>query len=485
MPSWDQFSEPGQEESEQEPFAKKEMLQEIPGGLKDEEEPSQEKPQWGNFDSPETYQGPIDPTAEESTFGYFVRNIAANASRLGEQVLGRYGNIEKMGKDILANMPSAGGLLGTALAELMGPERWERMVRGKEGQEQILPTSEQLKEFSKEATGGYTEAKTPGEKKFQGVVEDVGSTIGSRRPITARNVAINNLGIPAASNVVSELVDGLGFGKDKATTAKLGTWIALSLAGNVNAPKYASDLMNQGRNGVPNQLPINVPRMQTRVQNVLNSPHLLHADPRTALARQEANAILNDLANGQTTVRSMMTTYDGINAAKRNRGMFELTKSDQNFARRAIDEVRNVVRDEIMESGAQFPQALKSWRNGIQAWATIHQSRSITNWVDDLARGPYAKMMSGPATGLFGVTTYGGIKAPMVAGPLAIGVPAAYKVGQTAYRVWQDPNLAHYYWNSIGAAAREDVPAFINNYNKLNKALEKSDSVKKKAKTKK
>jgi hypothetical protein len=481
MPNWESFSGPNDEMSNEE----QELIKEVPGELQDSEKPEAEKPQWGNFDSPETYQGEIDPTAEESTIGYFVRNIAANASRLGEQVLGRRGNIEKMGMDILTNMPESGGLLGYALSELVGPEGWERMIRGKTGNTQLFPTSEQLKEASEQLTGGYTKPKTEGEKKFQGLTEDIGSTFTGGRQLTPRNFLVNNLGIPAASNVVQDVVEGLGFGKDKATYSKLGTWLALSLAGNVNAPQYASQLMNQGRNGIPDSVQINVPRMRQRLQTVSNNPHLLHADPRTALARQEISAIENDLANGQTTVRSLMTSYDGVNAAKRNRGLFELGRNDQAYARRVIDEVRNAVRDEIMDSGASYPQALHSWRNGVQAWAVIHQSRAMTNWVDSLARGPYAKIITGPAAGLFGITAIGGYKLPLIAGPAALAVPAAYKTAQTAYRVWENPNLAQYYWNAIGAAQVENAPAFINNYNKLNKALEKSESSKKKSKSKK
>jgi hypothetical protein len=485
-PSWEDFEYADeQNESEEIPHIEQEQKQEIQGGLQDAEMPEAEKPQWGDFLSPETYQGEEDPTAEESTLGYIVRNITANASRLGEQFFGRRGNLEKMGKDILSNMPELGGLLGYGLSELMGPAAWEKMVKGPPGRQQTFPTSENLKELSQELTGGYTKPKTPGEEKFQGYTEDVGSTIGGARNISARNIAVNNLGIPIAANAVKETIEGLGFGTDKATYTKLGVWTALSLLGNVNAPQFASQLMNQGRNGIPNQLPFNVPRLQQRMQAVSRAPYMLHADPRTNLAREELANINRDLANGQTTVRSLMTTYDGVNAAKRNRGLFEFNRDDQNFARAAIDRVRNAVRDEIMDAGGQYPQALNSWRSGIQAWAVIHQSRGITNWIDGLARGPYAKLLSGPAAALFGVGSFGAYKSPLIAGPLSVATPLVYKTGQTAYRVWQDPNLSRYYWASIAAAQRENAPAFISNYNKLNKALEKSDTTKKKAKSKK
>lgn len=478
---WDQFEGPDSfSENALEPV--KEFQSDVSSTMDEIEHPEKESFQWGDYQDTETYQGEPDPTEDEDTLGYFIRNIATNASRIGEQVLGKVGNIEKMGKDVLSNFPVAGGLLGWGLHKLMGQERWEKMVRGQTGKEQMYPTSEQLKEFSQEATGGYTKPKTEGEEHFQKYIEDIGATIGPGRAFNMRNVAVNNLGIPVASNIVQDVIENLGFGKDKGLIGKLGTWTALSLLGNVNAPRYASDLMNQGRNGIPNNISFNTPRMMNRLDTV--DRRLLSADPRTALARQTISSMRNDIANGQTSVRSLMTSYDGINAAKRNRGLFELTKSDREFAKRAINDVLHEVRDEIMDSGANYPQALQSWRDGIQAWAVIHQSRGITNTIDQWARGPYAKVLGGPAAALFGLGTYGGIKAPLIAGPAAVGVPAAYKGLQTAYRVWQDPRLSRYYWNAILEAQKENAPAFINNYNKLNKELEESPRSSKKNKSK-
>jgi hypothetical protein len=435
-----------------------------------------EKKSLGDLKTPETYQGQPDPEQEESTFGSLIRNISANASRLGEQYFGRQGNMEKMGKDILTNYPLSGGILGYALSELMGPERWERMVKGKG---QNLPTSEQLKETSQNITSGYTKPKTPGEEKFQEYTESVGSTIGGGRPSTARNVLVNNMGIPLASEAVKQTVEGLGFGKDKATYTKLGAWTALSLLANVNAPKYASSLMNQGRNGIPDTLQFNVPRFQQRLQNVANDSHLLHADPRSALARQVLGGIQTDLQNGQLSVRSLMTSYDGVNAAKRNRGLFELSRDDRGFATTAIDRVRLAVGNEIRESSSQYPQAMQNWNSGLQAWAVVHQSKAMTKWIDSLVTGPYKKLAGSIALALFGVTSVGAYAAPAIAGPLALAVPAAYKVGQVAYRAWNDPRLARYYWDAISHAQQENIPAFINSYNKLNKGLEKSTTSKK------
>lgn len=479
-PSWGSFQKPQPREKESQ---SEEIINEDESDVQKNERP---QPQWGNFQSPSTYQGEIDPTEEESTIGYLVRNLTQSASRIGEQIIGARGNVEKMGRDVLTNYPQAGGLLSWGLSELLGPEKWEKTVKGVDGKSQIFPTSENIKEISQKATGGYTKPKTPGEEKAQGVIEDIGSTIRGR-PSSLRNVAVNNLGIPLAANAVKQTVTGLGFGEDKGTIAKLGVWTALSLLGNVNAPQYASQLTNQGRNGIPQTANIDIPRLQARLQALSNDPNLLHADPRSALARQEIANIERDLANGQTSLRSLMTTYDGVNAAKRDAGLFNLSKGDQRFARRTIDRVRDTVREEILNAGAAYPEAIRNWQSGIQAWAVIHQSNGMKSWIQSLSKGPYAKALSGPAAALFGLGGYGAAQHPAIAAATATLGAGANKAYETAYRVWNNNDLARYYWNAISAAQSENIPAFVNNYHKLNKGLKdkKSVPVEVKAKTKK
>ena len=366
------------------------------------------------------------------------------------------------------------------------------MVRGPKDQEQMLPTSQQLKEASQKATEGYTKAKTRGEEKFQEFTEDVGAMFGGRRQPnltgrtaaqTARQFTYNKLLIPAAANAAKRVVADTGFGEDKGNLAKMAVWLPLTLAGNINAPQYASHLMNQGRQGLPNTLQANVPRFTQALDRVENT--LLTSDPRTALARQVLGGLRNDLANGQTNAQSLLTMYDAVNAAKRNRGLFELGRGDQAFARRAINQVRDAVREEIMQIGSGHPEALRNWQNGVNAWATIHQSNALKNWVEGVAKGPYAKLLSGPAAALFGIGSYGASKIPLVTGSISASVPIAYKSGQTIYRMYQDPNLANYYWRAIGAAQEENLPAFISNYQKLDKELKKSEPRNPKSKTKK
>lgn len=466
-PQWGQFQKPNEINELNEP-----KPQNISNAVDPEEEkPEPEQVKWGEFQNPNTYQGEPSNIEQEGALNWFGRNVAANSTRFAENYLGKYGNIESLSKSFLKSFPQSTGLLGTAIHSLVGQEKWDKIV----GEEQILPTTEKLREVSKEGTKGFLEPKSKGEKKVQEFVGDVGSIAGSGPRIpTARNFLINNLGIPLAGNAAKSIVEEVGLGEDKGNIAKMATWTALALSRNVNAPEYASQLMNTGRNGIPTTVNIDTPRLQNRLQTVGQT--LLSADPRTDLAREQINRINQDLANGQTSVRSMMTSYDGLNAAKRNRGLFNMDRHDRDFARLSIDRVRNALRDEIMEAGANYPDALDSWRAGIQAWSVVHRSRAMTNYAQDLVKGPYGKLLTGPAAALFGLGSFASVKQPLVTGTAGAVLPAAYKGMQVLYRIWRDPNLARYYWHALGDLARENAPAFIKNYVKLNKELKKSKS---------
>lgn len=479
-PRWGEFQKPISQSKELE----NEYSKEVPGEIADNAQPEGQKPQWGNFQSPMTYQGPVDPTADEGLFESALRGTTRFASRGLEQTFGSLGNLEKFTKDVLTNVPQMGGFLGWAISEYVGPERWEQFIRGS-GQ-QNFPTSSQFKQASEVASKGYTTPKTKREKELDEVVEDIASTFNPLTraiPGTRFQRAANHFLIPAAANATKKVVNDLGFGEDKANQAKMAVWIPLSLINNVNGSRYASDLMNRGRNGFNQNQMANVPVYQNQLNHI--ERNMLRGDPRSALAQQQIAGITDDIANGRVTMRDLMTRYDAINAAKRDRGLFTLNAGDRAAAVRNINQVRDVVRNQIEVLGQSNPQALRDWQNGVQAWATIHTSNALTNAFQNLARGPYAKILTGPAAALFGAGTYGAASHPLVSATGAGIAAGGYKTGQVIYRVLNDPNLANYYWNALNALTESNIPVFLSNYEKLNKGLEKSDSIAPKSQSKK
>lgn len=448
-----------------------------------EEEPRDEKKQeWGEFQDTSTYQGEPNPTADEEWVDYIGRNLTTNLSRGFEIGLGKVGDTQQFIKDVATNFPQSTGLLGWALSEWTGPDAWRRMWQGKDVAGERFPTSSELQKLSETATGGYTKPKTPGEKKFQEFTKDFASMItpqlGPRSPYVrggGMSAEIVRQGvITGAANLGKELVQDLGFKEDKANYAKYGIWGVLSLLDKVNAPAYASQMMNEGRIGYNLNQGIDVPRYLRRLDNVQYGPTMLPSDPRSALAIQQLNRLRENVANGQNSMQSAMTSYDGVNATKRSTGMFELGSADRNFARGQINRVLNAVREEIMDAGQVNPQALTRWQQGVNAWRVIHQSNGLSNWVSDLFRGPHKKLAYGIASTLFGGVSY--LKDPLLAVTAAATGFALNKGYQVAYRVINDPVLARYYFDALTSATLHDLPAFIRNYEKLNEKLEKEES---------
>lgn len=484
-PSWDAFqSPPNRQPPPAASAAQQQSASPFSQNNQDEEEKEDKKADWGSFQDPMTYQGPVDPTADEGMFDYLMRGKVRLDSRIAEQVLGAVGNVEKFSRDILSKVPAAGGLLPWAISEYLGPERWQNLIKGEKSDKQTFPTSSDFKEVSKKVSKGYTEAKTKGEGELDELVEDVASTFLTRRiPGGRLQQMANHFLIPAAANGAKKIVNDLGFGEDKANLAKMSVWFPLSLANNINGSRYASDLMNRGRNGFNQNQVVNVPGYQNQLNGVARN--MLHGDPRSALAQQQIAGITDDLANGRTTMRDLMTRYDAINAAKRDRGLFQLNARDRGAAIRNINQVRDVVRDQITTLGQSNPQALMDWQNGVQAWATIHRSNSISNYVQDLAKGPYAKILSGPAAALFGAGGYASFSHPLISGSTTGIAAGGYKTGQVLYRMWNDPNLQTYYWNAINGAMENNLPVFLSNYEKLNKKLKESAPMEPEGKRKK
>lgn len=396
-------------------------------------------------------------------FDYLLRGSARLGSRVSEQALGAVGNVEKLIKDGLSWAILDSGYYGS--------ERWADLIKKIPN---LYPTSSQLKERSGKLTKGYTSPKTKGEAELDELVEDVADTFITRRvPARRLQQIANHFLIPAAANGAKKIVNDLGFGEDAANLTKMSIWLPLSLANNVNGSRYASDLMNRGRNGFNQNISVNVPHYQNQLNQVHR--HMLVGDPRSALAQQQLAGIYDDLASGRTTMCDLMTRYDAINAAKRDRGLFALNAGDRRAAIRNINQVRDVVRDQINTLGQSNPQALRDWQNGVQAWATIHRSNAITNYIEDVAKGPYAKILTGPAAALFGSGSYGAISHPLIAGTSA-ALAGGDKTGQILYRMWNDPTLMRYYWNAINGAMERNLPVFLNNYSKLNKKLKESNA---------
>lgn len=442
------------------------------------QEKLEEKPQksWGQLLTPSSYNDQKASEQEEEFTSDLTRNLVSNSARIGEKYLGRFGDMAEVGKALLDKVPESSGLVGAAIKSFIGPEAWHRLIYGNQQNEKNpafkIPTSSDFKKITEGLTGDYTKPRNKTEKGFQEFSEDVGSTISGRN-ITPRQIAINNLSIPAVANGVKQTVEHLGFGEDKAMMAKMAVWLPLSLMGNVNGRNYASQQVREARQSFPNFLQASPINIQNRVNNV--SQHMPRGDPATNVAWEAIRGIEDDIIRGRLSINELATRYDAINRLKNSRSLFELNSENRRLAAANIDRVRHIIRDEIRDVGQNYPGAVQQLEHGMQSLAVIHQSNRMTNWIHRILTGPYAKLIAGPAMTLFGGAAVGAYHHPLLSLGTSAAVAGGYKVGQVALRMWNDPRLASYYWNAISAANQQNVPAFITNYKKLNEALEKKE----------
>lgn len=422
---------------------------------------------WGDFQTTSSYSDEPEKS-EDSSIHDITRNLISNASRAGESYVGRAGNIVQATKDILSNFPESGGLLGKAISSFVGPEKWREMIQGDPEKNSLrLPTSENIREGVESLTGDYTKPKNKIEKGFQELSSDIGSAFSR----TGANRLYNNLGIPAAANAFKQFVEHLGFGEDKSQIAKMALWVPLALAGNVNARRHATNEVAAARDAIPAQTPIDLNSFLPALDRM--ERRFLPGDPRSTLARDQIAGIRQQVANNQTSVRDFLNRYDSINSTKNSRGLFDLGRGpDREAARRNIDDVRRLVRDQIERDASAYPEAVQQWRNGMQSLAVIHASNRYSRAADNFLKGPYGKLAASPIAGLFGLATY---KNPKVAIGAAATLGGLHKTGQVAYRVWNDPRLARYYWNAMNGLARDNANVFIKNYQALDKLYKQKE----------
>lgn len=419
----------------------------------------------------------------EGDFDSEIERHLARMTFTGLSALGSLpGEVREFAKSIHGQGINELNLLGKkiGLPELKEPEfggmsqavkdKWDPVLNALD----IFPTYEQIKKYGEEKSAGYLSPKDESEKAFDETIRDV---VNINFPMTRGANPLIKTGIAIGANLAKQGSLLLGMDEDKADLLKMGTWTIGSLAGNMNARQFGIDQTRIGRQGIGNNA-FN-PHALEQDLDILQRG-LLRGDPRSDPALKAIRDIRHQMRQGQTNVQDLIERYDALNAMKREKGMFEFGRVDRRVAERRLTRVQHAIRDQIEQHSAD-PHAFQQWRNGLEALAVVSQTENMTRWVDNLlSKGKYKDLANKAVYGLFtggagaaGTATALGFGSKLLIGaPLAAGLAGAYKGIQVLQRVVQSPVLANYYRNAMQAIVRQDAPAFISNYNKLNKSYE-------------
>lgn len=382
------------------------------------------------------------------------REALSYGARLGESLLGGISDVLRL-----------------VLPDLEGdePEELTGIKPGRFDLRKALPTTESLREFTKEKTGKYLEPKNQRQKATQEYISGVGASLPVMGPLAA-------LAVPLVGQIAKEGIKWSGGSESEADLAKLGIMTVASIANLGNARGVAGQAMNVARDMIPQGLRISAGRTLNAFNRLRNqSWWRTGSTPSKAPAMQMVERIENQIANnGTLNLHDAMQLRRDINEARKSLGAFNIPPiTDRGAARRYLDQVDRALVESMEHYGANVnPNWWRNYQVANQAFAVTERSGKIAQFIERHAK----PLQSDMAKVLFhtgGAGLVSGIGLGGTAGVLSGAAGGAALLGQSykiMNRMIRSPLIRSHYVEVLNAAASGNAAL-------LNKALERFDKV--------
>lgn len=401
------------------------------------------------------YQPKEPPTKLEE----FTRHAVRTGSRIAETVAGFPGDVVNFAKFISESLP-------TPPKSLRGKPSVVQEY-GKKGLE-LIPSSNDIKEMSSYLTSGFTDPK--------GAVEELGDDITSlatsllipSKDPTKFKSLLKSLGAAAATKGVGKGVESLGGGEKMQAGAEIGTLFLTGLLGKKTADKFVGEQYQKAKSQIPKGTMLDTTKLASSLEGIEKD---LSRGISTS-TKNEVKGAISELrakaSGGAMPAEEIIESYHNINERLTSKKLFdELSTGERKILKHRYDTFKDSINEEISKYGKKNPEFYKDWRNANQAFATIAQSKKVSNFLQDKL-GKMPKYLTGSLAAelLFGH--------PYAAG--AMGTSAmSVKTGELLYRISKSPKLRQHYLNVISEASKENLPGVIKNLKFLNKEAEKID----------
>lgn len=396
------------------------------------------------------------------------KNIAGLTSRGLEQVLGFPGNIREFGKSV-KELYHSDTIFGKVKSLAKEPESFKKF---QEENMQILPivsslidwfpTSSDLREKSKEMTGGYTEPTDEFSEMGHEIFSDITNSL---MPGTGPRNVIRNIAIPVISVLSKKGAEYLGIENEGQNATKYGTTFLLNMMNNANGPRLNRNMWNQVEQNAPNisVTPNQNARLLAQAQHLENELSLGLGAPSERNALGTVREFIAKLTRPNQPIRARELTAS-------NRSLNEIT-ADPAMAERGmtqLNHLRRTINQGIEHIGQQAPQWVHEWRNANETHGAIANSNFVANYI----RNNYSKpLISEGARALFGA----GPGKTAMAAVLAAPIFGIYKGVQVISRMGSSPILQRHYRDAIIASLRGNSAMMISNMEKLDKELAKKE----------
>lgn len=357
------------------------------------------------------------------------------------------------------------------------------------GKEQnILPTSSDIRKFSEEKSRGYTSPKNEFEEKGGEIISDIAamSLPGSGPFKFARNI-----GIPIAGAFVKEGLSHANASEKSQSYAKIGTMVALDLlsrrAGGVKA--HIKDLYKKADEAIPAGLSIKATDLETSLIDLEKELTKGGSRPTTKKSLEKLREIREEITsgNGNIDVKRLAAYRPSINEAIDEIGGFNLDvpKKLKPQTIRNLNQVKGEVIQALNVYGKKHnPEFLKYNMAANEAYAAYAKSNRIANFIQNkVGYSPKSKAVQA----LFSLAPHAAAGAVANLSPsTALGAVAGigiYNGIKVLERVRNSPTLRKYYIDTLKSAAKGNIPSTARSLKALDRGLsleEKEDKARKK-----
>lgn len=394
------------------------------------------------------------------------RHAARGLSRVAETLIGMPGDLQAF----------INNLLPEKLSKSQGA-----LAEG------VLPTSKGLREFSEKATMGYTKPQSPLEEKSDELIGDVASTLYGRGPKGIGTGLIQSLGIPIVSNLVKEGVSYKTADEKKASSAKMGTMLALDLLnarqthGVGGSRNFIRELFSASERSVPQGAVADARTLERSLNNLRADLQRGGTSPSKTSALNKIEELFNKIQNGSIDPREFPSFRRSINELIEGQGGWAIDVPPA-IRQRTINNLSRVKR-EVVEAGENYgrtqnPVFGELWSRANEASAVRSRSEHVTNFIKKNFGNKFKSVAASFLFGLGGGTAaLGGSILGKAASAASIGATLApiYKGAQYLQRVIQSPTLRHYYSEVIRYAGQNNAPKMIKAMQALDAALAKEE----------
>jgi hypothetical protein len=408
--------------------------------------------------NPELLQSFMSNLGDEEKIMRDIKNVEEyhreNPLQTAEREVKSYG---------LRALEGLGGTIGGLMNLLSGEAYFDDKGDLLQSEVPMLPSTHQLREFSKEKTGNKYEPRTEFAKNAHEAATDVGASL----PLPGS--WFQKLLLPVSGQSVKALVKNQGGNEFQGDMSKLGFMMAATIGNIGNAPQAARNAYNEATQMIPQGTRMATRQVENGLNTIRNRPWFRTG--RTASkgpAMEEIQRIENSIQHGSMDVHEAMQIRRDINEARRRLGAFHYEPGmDKAQARRFLDEVDEVMRDGLQGYGSQNnPQWYRAYERANEAYGVTQRSLQLQDFIKNSPVG--RTLQSQTAKTLFHL---GGASAVIHTPALIFGaapLATATKGVQVINRMIRSPVLRNHYLDVIRAASAQNAGA-------LNIALTKFD----------